>query len=539
MSENPTQSQVPRALQRWELPLLLLVIAVGAAIRIWHLPRVPGLYYDEALDAIESLRIARGLGFPIFFDSNNHMREPLFMWIGAVFVWFGGASAVAFRATAVFIGIATIPAVWLLAREWSGARVAIIAAATLALMRWHIHFSALGFRTIMAPLCMTMVAWHFLRMARRRSPADAAWCGFWLGAGMYTYLAFRLMPLAMAIPAGLALWRCDMPRATLAKLYAIAAAAALVVFLPLGIDYARNPHHFAGRSDEVNFLNKPGGAALLLAQARDVALMPLVRGDHVGKHNLPGPPEFIQWNPMPGEEVAARWRDAEDAARAAGTPPPDPHGTGVPALPLAMGLVFYAGILATIRKAKGSIATLLLLSWLLVGSLASILSFGAPNMLRLVILTPVVALFCARAIEAMASSFPNEKRAMVLCATLLAAFGVIEFRRLAAWPKHPMVRQEFNVEMREIGDFLRAQPDRLTARLPFGAPPTLVYLADRYEFAEGEAKLPGRSWELQTLPPFPPLPNPSTPLKGGRSFEVLHPIGISMGRLVEVENQNE
>src|SRR5690606_3511374 len=108
------------------------------------------------------------------------------------------------------------------------------------------------------------------------------------------------------------------------------------------INYIVNPEHFTGRSDQVSLINQgTEGWSRIARQTRDVALMGILRGDHVAKHNIPGPPRFQQivlWD----SDGAAAWDEwnllAETGIQE------DPHGTGLAAFDVLTGLLLYGGL---------------------------------------------------------------------------------------------------------------------------------------------------------------------------------------------------
>ncbi|MDX2175915.1 MAG: hypothetical protein SF028_05535 [Candidatus Sumerlaeia bacterium] len=506
--------------QRWEWLALLLATALGGAIRFWAMRRAPGLWYDEAWYALEALDLLRNPGWPIFFSGGGHMREPLFMYLLAPVFHFFGPTVETARGTCVAIGTLTIPAFWWMARGIDGRRVAIAVLFLAVPFRWHVHFSSLCFRTILTPLFAALLAGAVARWLRGGGPRWAAVAGAFLGAGLYTYTAWRLAPVALAAGGALLWWRArrdgsSLP-AGLRREAAAFAACAFVVAAPLLLHYLRRPDQFAHRAGEVELEGRGRSrAAILAAQARDVALMFAFRGDHVGKHNLPGGPGFLQarlWS-VPGAEEAARWQDARAAGAA-----PDPHGTGLPLFDVATGLLFYAGIALFVSRAlrgpagpEGPV-----LAWLAVGSLASVLSFGAPNYLRLTLLMPAVLLVLGAAACELHRRLAARGGALAstVLALLFANYAAVELRRAASWPEHPMVPREFNVEFRAAGEALRPYAGGPPVKVPayLGLPPTLRFCADGVRLVAADGAPGEREWlELHPLPPWPPFDGPAPP----------------------------
>lgn len=534
-------ADAPPPVARWELAVVGAMLLLALALRLWLLPQVPGLWYDEAIYALDGLKVLREPGWPIFFSTYDHMREPLYIYMQAIGLWLGGTTAIAARSVSLVVGMATLLLLWWVARSWRGVAFGLAALFILATMRWHITFSVLAFRTITAPLLALATAHFYLRVVQGRGGRGSAIaCGAMLGVGLYTYLAFRLFPFILLVPALVELatrWRAG-PRdeaRRLLRLMVWAAGTALVVFAPLGINYLRHPEHFFGRGNEVTLGGRGEPIWQVVArQARDVAMMPLLRGDHVGKHNIPGPPQFLQWGtPPPADETVERWELEQQFAAMEGRAPMDRHGTGLPALALVAGLLFYAGFVALVLAARRDPGARLLLAWLLIGSLASVLSYGAPNMLRLMMVTPAVALTVAWGAWWLVAL----PRGLWIVAVLLAINAAMERALLRTWPTHPLVIREFNTEWADVGKFLAAQPDRLPVVLPpmmLPPAPTLLFLADGYEFVSAPPDNAAAWWEFHGLPPFPTIESPSTPAPGARVHRAMHPAGIPFADIVEI-----
>ena len=63
----------------------------------------------------------------------------------------------------------------------------VLAAAVLATLRWHIHFSRMGIELIFVPLLWAAAAWLLLRGWRLQSWVSFGGCGVLLALAMYTY----------------------------------------------------------------------------------------------------------------------------------------------------------------------------------------------------------------------------------------------------------------------------------------------------------------------------------------------------------------
>lgn len=517
----PRLPETPPPVAWWEWAALAVATIAGAVLRFAGLENLPpGLWYDEAINGLDALSILNEPGLAMFFTTEGHPREPLYIYLELLGIWSGGTTPWALRAVSAAIGTLTIPAVWWMARLLGGRRMGMLVLLFFVPMRWHVHFSRLAFRTILSPLFGALVAVFLFRALRGRRPRDATACGVLLGASMYTYLSMRLFAGAVVFLAGwwlLVSWRNDGARPAL-RLALAGVVAALLVFAPLGINYALNPDHMTGRQSEISLLRGgTEGWSRIARQARDVALMPVIRGDHVPKHNIPGPPRFAQtylWAPSP-EEAAMSWSEA----RADGRSLPDVHGTGAPLFDLLTGLVFFAGlVLAVWRLAKErDAADGFMLAWIGFGSLASILSFGAPNMLRLLLLTPPAAWCLARAgdfaIEKLSRPRPSAL-AWAPVVALAAWFAAGEtWRYYSVWPRHPAVWTDFNSNFVDLARVIRDSPTRPeTVVVPeyiLNGTPTFAFMArdipGLVSDTEAKHQIEPPYWVVSPMPPFPPV----------------------------------
>lgn len=550
METKPSLPAAPPPVAVWEWAWLAVVTMLGALARFHALGTAPsGLWYDEAIYGLDAVDVMRWVRWPIFFDTEGHMREPLYMYLLAPAMWMvealggRGVDSVTIRGVSALIGTATIPALWWAVREMAGPRAAALAIAFLAPMRWHVHFSRCAFRVILSPLAAVVCAGALARAVRLRTWASAIIAGALAGASLYTYLSMRLYVVALlggALVAAWMVWRDEGRAAGIAALRRVGAGvlATLLVVAPLVVHFVNNPDHFTGRQDEVSlFDDGRGGWSRLAMQARDVALMGAVRGDHEAKHNIPGRPAFAQsfiWSTEP-DQTAAAWRDMAEL----GLAPDDPHGTGVPTFDAITGAVFYVGLLMMIvGAARGAWCDRFALMWLGLGAAASVLSFGAPNLLRLLLLAPLAAWALARSCEAAIDAVAGRgvvvhRIVALLLVSFVGWFTIGELRRqFVEYPRHPSVHGKFNTNFVELANMLRDAPARpATVVLPAYLldHPTVRFQADGVDglmsdaaFAARQTQRPiERLWWVLPREPYPPLAVDAAWLENTRAVERL------------------
>ena len=256
-ASEPAVAHLPPA-TLWRLGAIAMVL-VGACLRLFALPLVPGFHFDEAANAFDIDGILKGVR-PIFFEANRG-REPLFIYAQAVGVYLTGATPFALRLTAVGFGIAGIAGVHFAARQLVLATglsrhadsVACLAAAGFAGGYWPLSLSLVGLRAISLIIFACLAVGFLWRGVRTDRTADYALAGAVTGIAMYTYLASRALPLLLALAlVGHLLIR---PTRRVLGQIAIGVGAFALVFAPLASYFVTHAADAAGRADEVSILN--------------------------------------------------------------------------------------------------------------------------------------------------------------------------------------------------------------------------------------------------------------------------------------------
>ncbi len=186
----------PRPRRAPRLLLLLLVLGVALAWRLWRIESIPpGFHFDESFEGLEAWRILTIPSYKPIFLEGNFGVPPLNAYANAVTFWVGGLFGVApgptlMRITAALFGVLGVLAVYgaavelrlLDARGRLSSAFPLLAAGVLAIMRWHIHFSRMGIEPIIVPLEWAAAVWLLLprpaygRMGLVCGPCDRARC---------------------------------------------------------------------------------------------------------------------------------------------------------------------------------------------------------------------------------------------------------------------------------------------------------------------------------------------------------------------------
>ncbi len=267
---------------------MLFCLMTAATLRLSDLSQVPaGVHYDEAANGILASEIGLQGERPLFITSYTG-KEVLFFYLAGGLMRLLGDSVFTLRLTAALVGIVTAAAVYWLGLElFRDRRVALVAAALLAISFWHLLFSHLGFRAITQPLLQTLTVAALLRGVRLDQRKWLLLSGVFLGLTAYTYLAARLFPVLLLMASLPLLFGGQWRKRGLQLL--LVGGVALVVLAPLLGFFVANPDAFWVRISQV----APDETALTLGESilRSLQMFFLV-GDPYIRFNLPERPLF-------------------------------------------------------------------------------------------------------------------------------------------------------------------------------------------------------------------------------------------------------
>jgi hypothetical protein len=247
-----------------EWTLVALLVLGGLYLRVYRIDLIPpGLNNDEAINALEIRDIQDGRPFATLTRRGLN-RETMFHYLGvfafksaeieinllkampAVFGLtqkFVGDPMMAMifplRSVAIAAGTLTLLALYLFARDRFGWLVALMSTAFLTVSPWHVHYSRVGERAVLAPLFAIATVGFFLKALESGRMRDHLAWGVSLGLGFWSYTSFRAVPIAIIAwallrrPLGWAMGRAADPRARRAPLIATGVAAGILGLLML------------------------------------------------------------------------------------------------------------------------------------------------------------------------------------------------------------------------------------------------------------------------------------------------------------------
>lgn len=464
--------------KRTVLSLLLALFILGAFFRLYHLQSVPpGLYPDEAINGNDGIAAVRSGTFPVFFPNNNG-REGLFVNLVGLAVAGFGHYPWAIRLVSALFGIFTVLGTYFFSRRlfrlfpvsgnMSAERIALFAAFFLSVSFWHVNFSRIGFRAIMAPFFLVWGLFFLFKIIGREEGLSkktsavfsAVAGGLFFGAGIHSYIAYRIAPLLLVIPflIGIREWRrgTKKPQPCFPCLFILFLFFALIAASPLFLYFAAHPADFFGRTTQVSVFSSPEPLITLGKNLRDTLGMFWFRGDGNWRHNIAGEPQLI----LPvgilfalgiivaiKEMTRSEMHKLSEVNRRSG-------GLGF----MSKALIFIPRIL---RLSVSS--TYGLLFWWIVLFLLPVITSneGIPHALRAIGIIPAVYVLSALGLDWLFAhaALRIGKITHILLFMLLAGVALGNaYRYFGQWGISPNVADAFDVPSVKAGNFLNSLP---------------------------------------------------------------------------------
>lgn len=184
-SSSDTASEPP--IPSRSMAVLIVLSVAGLALRLYRLNT--DLWHDEVLTLVDFVRLPMGDIVTLFPAQNQHM---LYSILGRISFDLFGESAWALRLPSVFLGIASIWALYLLGRRLIGETESLLACTLMTFSYHHIWFSQ-NARGYMGLLFFTLLStWIWLRALDGNRWRD--WIGYALaisfGAWLHLTMAF-------------------------------------------------------------------------------------------------------------------------------------------------------------------------------------------------------------------------------------------------------------------------------------------------------------------------------------------------------------
>lgn len=231
----------------------LLVAAFGIALffRLYHINSVPAEpFSDHAEKILDVYDITQGQ-YKIFFPRNTGREAIQMYWTLLVAIVFRtGLSFLSLKLGTALIGILTIPYVYLLGKEYGGARAGLFALFLFGIAYWPNVISRIGLRFPLYPAFVAPMLFYLIRGLRTRNRNDFLLSGLFLGLGLHGYSPFRIVPFLVIAAFVIYVIHLRSKESSQQALwwFILLVVASVLVFLPLMRYWLANPEIFSYRA---------------------------------------------------------------------------------------------------------------------------------------------------------------------------------------------------------------------------------------------------------------------------------------------------
>lgn len=303
--------------QNWKIAFLVVfLIIIASFFRLYNIKETPpGLYPDEAMNGNNALEAINATvdedGYKVFYPENNG-REGMFINIQAFFLklflkYNENPEPWMLRFTSALFGIFTVFGIYFLVNELFGKNkesksLAIISMFLISTSFWHINFSRIGFRAIMAPFFLVWGIFFLIYTFRKNSEQNEnisklkkvalpLFAGFVYGLGMHSYIAYRATPLIIFFILCFFIQKYGLKNVF--KIGGLFTIGAIIASTPLIFYFIEHPQDFFGRTTQVSILNSASPIKEGLVNIAKTIGMLFWHGDTNWRHNLSGKPELL------------------------------------------------------------------------------------------------------------------------------------------------------------------------------------------------------------------------------------------------------
>lgn len=159
---------------------LIIILLIASFLRLWKLSSVPVSLFGDELDvgyhAYSILKTGKdyyGNSFPIHFHSIAEWRTPLYLYSAVPTVAIFGITPLGVRLPAAIFGILSVWVLYLLVKQFSDEKVALLAAAIMAVNPWSLQYSRAGFEVTLLILLLLLGLYLFFKSIQKSHPERA------------------------------------------------------------------------------------------------------------------------------------------------------------------------------------------------------------------------------------------------------------------------------------------------------------------------------------------------------------------------------
>ena len=196
--------------RHWVQPLqgfLFAILLLGILLRTFQFPNIPpGLFVDEAGAGYETFSLLHtgadrwGIPRPVYFISWGSGQSVLYSYLSMPIVAVLGLSRFSIRLLSWFIGILTLPLLYVAVKRIRGRDAALLSTLLLAILPWHITISRWALDANLLPFFLLLGTYTIARAleSKSRTWILVAWLPW--GLALYAYaMAYVVVPILLLL----------------------------------------------------------------------------------------------------------------------------------------------------------------------------------------------------------------------------------------------------------------------------------------------------------------------------------------------------
>lgn len=218
---------------------LFLIVLLAVFLRFYKLHDLPADTFGDMVENIEHVQAVLNGDWKLIYGFDG--REALFFYVSALSSFILGNTYYNLKFVTALVGIATVVSTYALVKLSTNTRTALIAAFLVAVSKWPLVYSRMGFRTVFTPLFASLVFFFFLRAVKYKKLKDIVLCSAFLGIGLYSYTAFKFVIMSVILMGCVLLVKRKRPSWRSVKHVVLGGIVFGLVAMPQVIDVLRFP----------------------------------------------------------------------------------------------------------------------------------------------------------------------------------------------------------------------------------------------------------------------------------------------------------
>ena len=423
----------------------MLATLLAAFLRVYRLHELPPpAWFDEIWYELRARELLSGAPLPVFYEETSFggaNAGPVY--VTALAQMMGFTNITGGRMPPALAGVLSVPLAYACFRELlrtdpltgrlspdERRLIALLSAVVLSYTLFYVTIGRIGMENGLAPATTLFVVWQMERGVHRRARTGWLLAGLVAGLAQYNGLHARFILPLVAFLLLQEFLMADRPaRRRILIGAALMGGAGLIASLPLTVFFLTHPAAFTGRASIVAQPMVNGQPVTALEMYRHNARMIFrvfsLEGSYDPKNGVPG----------------------------------------VPLLDVIQSAGFWAGVARSAWHLRRSAFARTLLVWLVLMSLPSLLTEGAPNLGRMIGIAPptaaLVALGWVKGYRWLAARLRSRRAHAVMrglgIVALLGSVGWHVYLLYGLWPRTPNLAEQFTAAPVELAEEMIAR----------------------------------------------------------------------------------